>query len=77
MPIFDRLGWGRRARRLSAKKKAWWETADEFHPEALYAPTEDYEDFDFDPKWGFDPMGSYTGVPEDGGGEPVQDADDL
>ena len=69
MALFDRSG--RRKQWFSAKRKAWWETADEFHPEALYGP-----DGDFDSEGGFDPMGSYTGVP-DGGGEPVQDADDL
>lgn len=36
------------------------------------APLDPAEDLGSD----FDPMGSYTGVPEDGG-EPVQDADDL
>ena len=40
-----------------------------YPPEAPFDPTDDLGS-------AFDPMGSYTGVPEDGG-EPVQDADDL
>jgi len=43
--------------------------AREFPPEAPDDPDEDLGS-------PFDPMGSYTGLPEDGG-EPVQDADDL
>jgi len=70
MALFDRFGRGKRARRPGISKP-WWEVAEEFLPETLYAPTED-----FDSEGAFDPMGSYTGIPEDGG-EPVQDADDL
>lgn len=79
MALFDRFGWGKRARRLSVKQKAWWETAGELHPETLYGPASDFGsdgDFDQDEGFDYDPTGSYTGVPEDGG-EPVQDADDL
>jgi len=51
---------------------AWWETAAEFPADELF----------YDPSLeetgpsAFDPLGSYTGRPA-GGGEPVQDADDL
>jgi len=67
MALFDRLG--RKKRRSSIGPKAWWEIAEEFPPEALYDPAEDLGS-------AFDPMGSYTGAPEDGE-EPMQDADDL
>jgi len=67
MALFD--GFGRKKRRPLAGQKAWWEVAEEFPPEALYDPAEDLGS-------DFDPMGSYTGMPEDGG-EPTQDADDL
>jgi hypothetical protein len=63
MALLDRPGPA--GRRRMGKGKPWWEVAEEFPPEALYDPTEEA-----------DPMGSYTGVPEDGGA-PVQDADDL
>ena len=72
MALFDRSGRKKHpeARRFPGNSgKAWWETAGEFPPEALYDPMEDMGS-------AFDPMGSYTGVPEDGG-EPTQDADDL
>jgi len=71
MAFFDRFGQKKRpeARRLPGNAKAWWEIAEEFPPEVLYDPAEDLGS-------AFDPMGSYTGAPEDGG-EPVQDADDL
>jgi len=64
--MFDRSGL--KKRRLSGRQK--WETAREFAPETIYDPGPDY------PAGAFDPLGSYTGVPGDGG-EPVQDADDL
>jgi len=80
MALFD--GFGRKKRRspmgpgfpanrgfVGVGQKAWWEVAEEFPPEALYDPAEDLGS-------AFDPMGSYTGMPEDGG-EPTQDADDL
>jgi len=72
MPLFDRFG--RKKRRPqrgpgSGSRKAWWEIAGEFSSEAPYEPAEDLGSV-------FDPMGSYTGLPADGG-EPVQDADDL
>ena len=60
MALFDRLG-----RKKRRPPKPWWEVAEEFPPEALYDPAEE-----------FDPLGSYTGIPGDGG-EPEQDADDL
>ena len=83
MAFFDRFGRKKHpeARRLpgsgspanqrfvGVNSKAWWEIAGEFPPEALYDPIEDLGS-------DFDPMGSYTGIPEDGG-EPTQDADDL
>ena len=48
-------------------RKAWWEIAAEYPAEELfYDPTASE----------YDPLGSYTGRPADGG-EPVQDADDL
>jgi len=52
-------------------RKAWWEIAAEFPAEELfYDPT-------LDPAASaYDPLGSYTGRPVDGG-QPVQDADDL
>ena len=56
-------------RRFVGMGNAWWEVAEEFPSEALYDPAEDMAS-------AFDPTGSYTGIPEDGG-EPVQDADDL
>ncbi len=55
----------RRRKELARLRKAWWETAEELPPVALYDPTE-----------AFDPNGSYTGIPR-GGGVPEQDADDL
>ena len=54
------------------KKPARWELADEFSPPGTFYEPE----VDFDPAGDFDPQGSYTGVPA-GGGDPVQDADDL
>ena len=69
MAIFDRFGLKKqRGRRFNGAEKPWWEVAEEFSPESLYDPSEEYGSFD--------PLGSYTGVPADGG-EPVQDADDL
>ena len=70
MALFDRLGRKKHpeAQRLPGRKE-WWEIAAEFPPEARYDPAEDLGS-------AFDPMGSYTGNPEDGG-EPTQDADDL
>ncbi|MCL2194524.1 MAG: hypothetical protein FWB76_01040 [Oscillospiraceae bacterium] len=63
----------RRSRAAAARHRQWWETAAEF-------PVEPPADFDPDianfPASEFDPMGSYTGNPIDGG-EPIQDADDL
>ena len=65
MALLDRFGrLGRRFLGSRAAPKAWWETAEEFPPGADYGPMD------------FDPLGSYTGAPEDGG-EPQQDADDL
>ena len=65
MAFLDRFGWKKRIR-LSAGRKAWWETAGEFSPPGAF----------YEPEMDFDPLGSYTGVPDDNG-EPVQDADDL
>jgi len=49
------------------QSKAWWEIAAEYPADELfYEPTLS----------GFDPQGSYTGNPTDGG-QPEQDADDL
>ena len=67
MALFDRFG--RKKTGLPAASKARWEISEEFPPEASCDPAED-------PGSAFDPLGSYTGVPEDGG-EPTQDADDL
>ena len=59
---FSRL----RVRNLRTRPMHWWETAAEFTPpEHLAEMASPY-----------DPLGSYTGVPMDGG-EPVQDADDI
>ena len=56
----SRIGWP------GQRRKRWWETAAEFSAmedsTGMASP--------------FDPLGSYTGVPLDGG-EPVQDADDI
>ena len=73
MALFDRSGLSGRFGRKKRARKSWWEMTEEFSPPgALYEPEED-----FDPmERVFDPLGSYTGVPE-GGGEPEQDADDL
>ncbi|MCL1952782.1 MAG: hypothetical protein FWF60_08585 [Oscillospiraceae bacterium] len=60
MALFHRSA--RRARRFPGRRP-WWEAASELMPPEAY-------------EGDFDPLGSYTGVP-DGGGEPVQDADDL
>ena len=49
------------------ERKYQWETAAEYHAEDAFESSDASE---------FDPLGSYTGVPEDGGA-PVQDADDL
>ena len=67
MALFDCFG--RKNHRFPVGHKAWWEIAGEFPPEALYDPAEDLGSV-------FDPMGSYTGLPE-ASGEPEQDADDL
>ena len=61
----------RRKRTLAGRRdKTWWEIAADFESPAqkpmLYDPMES----------GYDPLGSYTGTPADGG-EPQQDADDL
>jgi hypothetical protein len=69
MSIFDGLRRNKKHRGGANKlHKAWWETADEIQPvDALfYDPAED----------AYDPLGSYTGRPADGG-MPEQDADDL
>ena len=61
---------GHKKKRHSATargNRAWWETAAEFSSdEMFYDPADNC----------FDPLGSYTGRPVDGG-EPEQDADDL
>ncbi|MCL2531987.1 MAG: hypothetical protein FWE40_07515 [Oscillospiraceae bacterium] len=75
----------RRHRATAARHRQWWETAAEFPVEFppddnSYDPDESIN-FDTlhvseDSVSMFDPMGSYTGNPIDGG-PPVQDADDL
>jgi len=81
MALFDGFGRKKQARRYAMRQK-WWETADELTPpEPLYDAGDVFDgeytpDRTFDPNWVFDPLGSYTGVPGDGG-EPEQDADDL
>ena len=59
-------------RRARKDRREWWETAGEYPADELfYDPMlEDH------PPSAFDPLGSYTGRPVDGGA-PVQDADDL
>ena len=67
MGFFDKRSRRRRAVARTIHKKMWWETAAEFPPDELfYDPVES----------AYDPMGSYTGNPADGG-EPEQDVDDL
>ena len=61
----------RRARRLATKQ--WWETAAEFPADELFYDPELTEY----PSSEFDPQGSYTGRPIDGGDVPLQDVDDL
>ena len=59
--LFDHLGLYHKSKRPLLVR---WETAAEYPADELFD----------DPV--FDPLGSYTGTPEDGG-EPEQDADDL
>jgi len=80
MALFDRFG---RKKRAGRPPNPWWEAANEISPEPFYGPGADFgpvEAFDSDGRFdlisGFDPLGSYTGLPGDGG-EPAQDADDL
>lgn len=66
MSLFHRFRRNKHQRsHFGLNHKAHWETADEFPAEELH-----------DAATAFDPMGSYTGVPLDGG-QPEQDADDL
>ena len=65
MGYFDRRR-GRWERAAAGPLRSWWEVATEFSP-----PGRPYE-----AENSFDPLGSYTGSPADGG-QPQQDADDL
>jgi len=73
----------RRHRTAAARHRQWWETAAEFPVSTRENSYDSNEGIDFDAIHisedsvsMFDPMGSYTGNPIDGG-PPVQDADDL
>lgn len=68
MGIFDGSPRARRERHAALRRlrRPWWESAQAFDDEMFYDPMDSI----------FDPLGSYTGRPADGG-LPEQDADDL